>query len=269
MTESNLSSKPLTLVVDVGNTNTVFGIFQNGAEDPDFHKRTVTRRERTSDELGLFLKGFLSQENVDATRVSRAIYSSVVPSLNPIVERMLEDWFHVNPIRVHYQMKLNFSISYPRPFEIGADRLVNAAYAVKTYPGQNVIIIDLGTATTFCVIQKEGQYIGGVIAPGLKISMDALTRNTAQLPPIVFDVPEKVLGGSTVESIQSGFFYGWSGLLRGIVTEIKREMGEDYLVLGTGGLVSTIHASSSKVFDKIDPVLTLKGLKILSDLDLT
>ncbi|TGN11150.1 type III pantothenate kinase [Leptospira ilyithenensis] len=263
-----MDEKPLLLVVDVGNTNTVFGIFQEGQEIPDFHKRTVTRRERTSDELGFFLKGFLSQENVKSDRIKTAIYSSVVPSLNPIVERMLEDWFGVNPLRVHYQMKLNFGITYPRPFEIGADRLVNAAYSVKAFPGRKTILVDLGTATTFCVLNEKPEYIGGVIAPGLKISMDALTKNTAQLPPIVFEAPSKVLGGSTIESIQSGFYYGWIGLLKGIVSEIKREMPGDYIVIGTGGLVSTIHASSqNQVFDLIDPMLTLKGLKILADLN--
>lgn len=261
-----MSNEPLTLVVDVGNTNTVFGVFQKGVLEPDFHKRTVTRRDRTSDELGLFLKGFLSHEKVDSNRIKKAIYSSVVPSLNPIVERMLEDWFGVNPIRVHFQMKLNFEIVYPRPFEIGADRLVNAAFAVENFKNQNIIIIDLGTATTFCVINRKSQYVGGVIAPGLKISMDALTRNTAQLPPIVFEPPEKVLGGSTIESIQSGFYYGWAGLLKGIVSEIKRELKEDFRVIGTGGLVTTIHHSGANVFDEIDPTLTLKGLKILADL---
>ncbi|MDF3820689.1 type III pantothenate kinase, partial [Leptospira sp. 96542] len=183
---------PLLLVIDVGNTNTVFGIFHEGSETPEFHKRTVTRRDRTSDEFGLFLKGFLTQENVNATRIKRAIYSSVVPSLNPIVERMVEDWFQVQPMRVHYEMKLNFGISYPRPFEIGADRLVNAAYCAKNFPGKKAILVDLGTATTFCVINEKPEYMGGVIAPGLKISMDALTRNTAQLPPIVFESPKKV-----------------------------------------------------------------------------
>lgn len=186
-----MEEKPLLLVVDVGNTNTVFGIFQEGADQPDFHKRTVTRRDRTSDELGLFFKGFLTQEKVRSERIKGAIYSSVVPSLNPIVERMFEDWFDVKPLRVHFEMKLNFTITYPRPFEIGADRLVNAAYCVKFFPRRNAILVDLGTATTFCVINDKAEYVGGVIAPGLKISMDALTRNTAQLPPIVFESPDR------------------------------------------------------------------------------
>ncbi|GBF51507.1 pantothenate kinase [Leptospira ryugenii] len=262
-----MADSALLLVVDVGNTNTVFGIFREGQEQPDFHKRTVTRRDRTSDELGLFLKGFLTQEKVDSLQIKKAIYSSVVPSLNPIIERMFEDWFEVKPLRVHYQMKLNFGITYPRPFEIGADRLVNAAYCAKMFPNQKAILVDLGTATTFCVINEKPEYVGGVIAPGLKISMDALTRNTAQLPPIVFGSPSVVLGGSTVESIQSGFFYGWIGLLKEIVRAIKAELPGDYKVIGTGGLVTTIHSSDNKVFDHIDPMLTLKGLKILAELN--
>lgn len=255
-----------TLVVDVGNTNSVFGLFQDGTEDPIFHKRTVTRRDRTSDELGLFLRGFLGQENLQNIQLTNAIYSSVVPSFNPIVERMLTDWFNVTPIQVNYRMKLPFDITYPRPFEIGADRLVNAAFFVKEHPGKKAIIVDLGTATTFCVVNDKPEYVGGVIAPGLKISMDALTRNTAQLPPIVFETPKAVLGDSTVASLQAGFFYGWVGLLQGIISQIKKEHGQDYLVIGTGGLVSTIHSASPGIFDTIDPFLTLKGLKILSDL---
>ncbi len=256
-----------TLVIDVGNTNSVFGLFHENDLEPIFHKRIVTRRDRTSDELGLFLKGFLEQENLRDTEIHAAIYSSVVPSFNPIVERMLNDWFHVNPVQVNYKINLPFQILYPRPFEIGADRLVNAAYIAVHLPGRKAIIVDLGTATTFCVLSERGEYLGGVIAPGLKISMDALTRNTAQLPPIVFEPPNSVLGGSTIESLQSGFFYGWVGLLKGIIAEIKRKYGEDHFVVGTGGLVSTIHGACPGIFDEIDSHLTLKGLKILSDLN--
>lgn len=256
-----------TLVIDVGNTNSVFGLFRDDEEEPIFHKRTVTRRDRTSDELGLFFRGFLAQENLASVNLDSAIYSSVVPSFNPIVERMLSDWYDVDPIQVNYRIKLPFHILYPRPFEIGADRLVNAAYIAVRYPNQKFIIVDLGTATTFCVLNEKPEYLGGVIAPGLKISMDALTRNTAQLPPIVFEPPHAVLGGSTIESLQSGFFYGWVGLLQGIISQIKKEYGDDYKVIGTGGLVSTIHAAYPGIFDEIDGFLTLKGLKILSDIN--
>ncbi|WP_000852038.1 type III pantothenate kinase, partial [Leptospira interrogans] len=130
------------------------------------------------------------------------------------------------------------------------------------FPGKS-IIIDLGTATTFCVVNEKPEYLGGVIAPGLKVSMDALTRNTSQLPPIVFQSPGKILGDSTIESIQAGFFFGWIGLLEGIIREIKKDKGQDYQVIGTGGLVTVIDAAHPGIFDKIDPLLTLRGLQIL------
>jgi type III pantothenate kinase len=250
------------LVIDVGNTNTVFGIFKKGDKEPLFHKRTVTRRDRTSDELGVFLKGFLREEEIDSSEVGYAIYSSVVPGFNPIVSRMVEEWFKVKSLFVNYKMNLPFGILYERPFEIGADRLVNAAASVKLYPGKS-IVVDMGTATTFCVINENHDYLGGMIAPGLKVSMDALIRNTAQLPPIIFQPPEKLIGGSTIESLQAGFFYGWVGLLKGIIQEIRSRYGNDYKVIGTGGLVSTIHNTDPNVFDFIDPLLTLKGLEIL------
>lgn len=257
--------KDKILVIDVGNTNTVFGLFGPEEKEPRFHKRTVTRQDRTSDELGVFLKGFFKEENIDPEAIGYSIYSSVVPAFNPIVSRMLEDWFHVKPMNVHYQMNLPFSISYPRPFEIGADRLVNAAAVASI--GGNCIIIDMGTATTFCVLNSKNEYIGGVIAPGLKISMEALTRNTAQLPPITFLPPSRVIGQSTLESLQAGFFYGWVGILKEIILEIKNQHGVNFRVIGTGGLVSTIHNSVSTIFDEIDPLLTLKGLKILFELN--
>jgi type III pantothenate kinase len=252
----------LLLVIDVGNTNTVFGAFEKGNPEPIFHKRTVTRPDRTSDELGVFLKGFFKEEMLAPELIQHAIYSSVVPAFNPIVSRMLEDWFKVHPVVVNYQMNLPFQITYPRPFEIGADRLVNTAAVVNKYPGKS-IIVDMGTATTFCVISEKREYLGGVIAPGLKLSMEALIRNTAQLPPIVFQKPEQPLGRSTIESLQSGFFYGWTGLLSGIITELKKFYGEESIVIGTGGLVSTIHNAHKGIFDIIDPLLTLRGLEYL------
>jgi type III pantothenate kinase len=261
-----MPEKDKLLVIDVGNTNTVFGLFNNGENNPRFHKRTVTRPDRTSDELGVFLKGFFKEEQIDPNRIGNSIYSSVVPAFNPIISRMLEDWFNVKPMNVHYQMKLPFSIAYQRPFEIGADRLVNVAAAVTSKKG-SYIIVDMGTATTFCVVNDKLEYLGGVIAPGLKISMEALTRNTAQLPPITFQLPTRVIGQSTLESLQSGFFYGWVGLLKEIIKEIKKEHGDHFEVIGTGGLVSTIHNNVSGIFDEIDPLLTLKGLKVLFELN--
>ena len=260
-----MESKKLVLLIDVGNTNTVIGLTYFNQLDPIFHKRTVTKRERTSDELGLFLQGFIKHENFPIEDVKYAIYSSVVPGFNPIVERMVQDWFRVEPMKVVHTMNLPFTITYPRPFEIGADRLVNAAICAELYT-KSSIIIDMGTATTFCVLNSKKEYVGGVIAPGLKISMENLHKSTAQLPPIVFQATENVVGKSTIESLQSGFYYGWIGLLEKIITEIKTEFPtENFQVVGTGGLVSTIHQSHNGIFDIVDNMLTLKGLKILFD----
>ncbi len=258
------STEKRILGVDIGNTNTVFGLFETGeGYDIIRHWRTVTVRERTSDELGIYLIGFLQSAGIDAKSISGFIFSSVVPSFNPIVERMAHDYFQSDATRVHFEMKLPFRISYPRPFEIGADRLVNAAAVSILYPG-NSIIIDMGTATTFCLM-VDGVYRGGSIAPGLKLSMEALTRNTAQLPPIEFSKPPGgVLGDSTVHALQSGFFYGWVGLLREIIKEMKNSQpGAAFQTIATGGLSSLIHKESPELFDIVDPLLTLRGLKIL------
>lgn len=255
--------KKYILAIDIGNTNTVFGLF-NGSTDNEILNswRTVTRRDRTSDELGIFLLGFLQSHGVDPTEISGAIYSSVVPPLNPIVERMCVDYFSCTPSRVRHD-NVPIEFVYPRPDEIGADRLVNAIAAKTLFPG-NHIIVDLGTATTFCLL-KDGKYWGGAIAPGLKLSMEALSRNTAQLPPIEFSRPIKgVIGDTTLNSMKSGFFFGWLGLLRGVIHEMKAEYpSEKFETIGTGGLSTMIHKEASDVFDIVDTGLTLKGLKII------
>lgn len=258
--------KDKLLVIDVGNTNTVFGIFNPGSKEPVFHKRTVSRRDRTSDELGVFLKGFLKEDEISPHQIGNAIYSSVVPPFNPIVERMLGEWFQVKPMKVHYQMNLPFRIKYARPFEIGADRLVDVSAAVALCKGPK-IIIDMGTATTFCVVNEDEEYVGGIIAPGLKLSMDSLAKGTAQLPSIIFQTPTKVIGDSTIESMQSGFFYGWIGMLEGIIKEIEKETNVKHTIIGTGGLVTSIHNDHHGIFDVIDPLLTLKGLEIIFQLN--
>ena len=254
------------LLIDIGNTNTVFGIYSLNENKLLFHKRTVTHRDRTSDELGLFLKGFLREENFDPAAIHHAIYSSVVPSFNPIVDRMLKDYFGCQSMKVTFESRLPFTFKYPRPWEVGADRIVNASAATVLYPGKN-IIIDMGTATTFCVLNEKPEYLGGVIAPGLKLSMDALTRNTAQLPPIIFQPTPSIIGNSTIESMQAGFYYGWIGLLEKIILKIREEFGNDYNVIGTGGLVGIIHEKNPDLFTQIDPHLTLRGLKVIYDLN--
>lgn len=262
----NREDRSVILALDIGNSNTVAGIFS--ADDPDENQvpcnwRTVTQRNRTSDELGIFLLGVLAFAKIEPDRIGGFIYSSVVPSFNPIVERMAKDYFGCDPIRVRSDMDLPIEILYPRPYEIGADRLVNAV-GVSVLYGGNAIIIDLGTATTFCIVHDGKDYLGGIIGPGLKLSMEALSRNTAQLPPIEFSRPESVIGFSTVEALQSGFFYGWVGLIREILNQIRKENPDrDYRVYATGGLSGMIHQNEKGLFDVVDVSLTLRGLKAI------
>lgn len=251
------------LAVDVGNTNTVFGLFQDKPEhEIQKNWRTVTHRDRTSDELGIFLLGFLQSSGINPSQIRGFIYSSVVPSFNPIVERMAADYFQAVPIRVRHD-NIPLRIDYPRPDEIGADRLVNGVAANTMFPDSQ-IVVDLGTATTFCIVH-EGVYLGGSIAPGLKLSMEALFRNTAQLSAVEFSKPPcGVIADSTKHAIQSGFFFGWVGLLRGILDEIQRvHPGRKYHTIATGGLSALIHREVPELFDTVDAMLTLRGLKII------
>lgn len=252
------------MTADIGNTNTVFGLFENEkkiSSEPVKHWRTVTRRDRTSDELGLFLTGFLQSAGITPGQIESCIYSSVVPSFNPIVERMSQDFFKGLPVRVTYDMKLPLTFAYPHPYEVGPDRIVNAVAVSKLYK-TDAIIIDLGTATTFCLLHGNS-YEGGSIAPGLKLSIEALSNRAAMLPPIEFVRPDSgVLGDTTVHSIQSGFFYGWIGLLKEIIHRMKElNPSRKYQVISTGGLANTILQEEPHIFDVVDPLLTLKGLQ--------
>lgn len=252
------------LAIDIGNTNTVFGMLAlEGGSGVVRSWRTVTRRDRTSDELGVYLSGFLQSGGYQASDVAACVYSSVVPAFNPIVERMVQDYYHTEPLRVTHELDLPIVYSYPRPDELGADRLVNAVAVWELYR-RDAIIIDLGTATTFCVMHGNS-YMGGVIAPGVKLSMETLTQRTSLLPSVEFRRPEcGVIADSTVHGIQSGFFFGWVGLLRGIIEEIRRSNPDrSYVVVATGGLSRMIHEEEPGLFDVVDHDLTLKGLRMI------
>lgn len=256
-------SDKFILGVDIGNTNTVLGLFRDEPQHKIYHSwRTVTRTERTSDELGLFLRGFMQSSDVVPDDVEGFVYSSVVPAFNPITERMARDYYRCEPMPVDCN-NVPLRYSYPRPYEIGADRLVNAVAAGEIYGGP-LIVIDLGTATTFCVLNGD-EYIGGAIAPGLKISIDVLSRKTAQLPAINFLRPaEGVIGLSTIHALQSGFFFGWVGMMRNLRDEIRKALPHlKFQTVATGGLSTLIHREEPHLFDVVDTQLTLKGLKLI------
>jgi len=254
--------KNYVLGVDVGNTNTVFGLFENNDNREILYNwRTATHSERTSDELGIFLISFLQSAGISQKDIQGFIYSSVVPSFNSILENMAVRYFSRDPLRAHAET-VSLEIDYPNPREIGADRLVNAV-AAKEYYGRDLIVIDLGTATTFCVI-RNGIYCGGIIAPGLSLSMEALTGRTAQLPAVTFRKPPNIIGKSTVNAMESGFFYSWKGMLSGIISEIKHENPEiQYRIAATGGFSELLNQEIPGLFDEVDSLLTLRGLKLI------
>lgn len=250
----------MILVIDVGNTNTVLGIYDG--QKLLTYWRMATDKARTSDEIGLFCMQAFQHENIAVEEIEAVVISSVVPPIMYSLEHAIRKYFNVEPIVVGPGIKTGMNIKYDNPKEVGADRIVNAVAGYEKYGGP-LIIVDFGTATTFCAISQKGEYLGGVISPGIKISMDALFQRAAKLPRIELVKSEKVIGKNTVSSMQSGAIYGYVGQVDYIVKRMKEEMGEHSIkVIATGGLARMI-ASESSTIDKIDPLLTLEGLRII------
>ncbi len=251
----------LILVLDVGNTNIVLGVYRN--RELIAHWRISTRRHWTADELGILLKQLLADRRLEPGEIKAAVISSVVPPLNPTLEQASRIYFKCEPIIVGPGIKTGMPIKYENPREVGADRIVNAIAAFEEYGGP-LIIVDFGTATTFCAVSARGEYLGGNIAPGIGISCEALFRQAAKLPRVELVAPTTVIGRNTVQSMQAGIVFGYAGLVDAVVERMKQEMGADCLVLATGGLAELI-ARESKTIAKVDPFLTLKGLRIIYD----
>ncbi|MDE2179734.1 MAG: type III pantothenate kinase [candidate division NC10 bacterium] len=249
----------MLLALDVGNTNTAVGIFED--KELRVHWRLSTRREGTGDEYGMVIGNLLRLAGLEPGQISALIIASVVPPLQSSLEEMALRYFRIAPLVVGPGIKTGMPILYDSPREVGADRIVNAVAAFETYGGP-AIVVDFGTATTFDAISAKGEYMGGVIAPGIAIAAEALFERTAKLPRIDIAKPTSVVGKTTVASMQSGLFYGYLGLVEGIVTRMREEMGGDPIVIGTGGLVRLILAESPTV-KHVDPLLTLTGLRII------
>lgn len=254
----------MLLVIDIGNTNIVLGVFNKKKLIGEW--RIATHLHKTSDEYGILLIDLLSAQKVPVSKMTGAILSSVVPPLTPIFQEMTEKYFSMKAMVVTHELKTGLRIRYDHPKEIGADRIVNAAAAYDLYGGP-AVIVDFGTATTFCVVSKEGDYLGGVIAPGLGISADALFTRAAKLPRVELIKPKKVIGTDTVSSMQSGMIYGYVGLVNEIVDRIHQELGQETLVVATGGLSSLIAPECSTI-SKIRPALTLEGLMLIYKMNL-
>lgn len=254
----------MLLALDVGNTNTVVGVFED--KRLRVHWRISTRRDGTGDEYGMLISNLLHLAGLEPGQISALIIASVVPPLQSSLEEMAHRYFRIAPLVVGLGTKTGMSILYDSPREVGADRIVNAVAAFETYGGP-AIVIDFGTATTFDAISAKGEYLGGVIAPGIGIAAEALFERTAKLPRIDIARPKSVVGKTTVTSMQSGLFFGYLGLVEGIVRRMREEMGGDPVVIGTGGLAHLILAESPDI-KHVDPLLTLTGLRIIYERNL-
>src|SRR3954469_42247 len=246
----------MIFVFDVGNTNTVLGVYKN--EELIHHWRIETHRNRTEDEYGMVIKSLFDHVHLPFSAIDGIIISSVVPPIMFALERMCQKYFRVKPFVVGPGIKTGLNIKYENPREVGADRIVNAVGAIHEY-GSPLIIVDFGTATTYCYINEENQYMGGAIAPGIGISTEALYSKAAKLPRIEIARPEGVIGKNTVSAMQAGIVYGYVGQVEGIVKRMMEQSEKKPAVIATGGLASLI-AQESTIIDVVDPFLTLKGL---------
>ncbi len=250
----------MLLVFDVGNTNMVLGIYE-GTELKNYW-RISTDKAKTSDEYGMLINNLFQYDNVDKNSIKDIIISSVVPNVMHSLENFCVKYFNKQPLIVGPGIKTGLNIKYDNPKQVGADRIVNAVAAIERYKSP-MIIIDFGTATTFCAISEKGEYLGGTIAPGIKISSEALFQRASKLPRVELLKPGMTICKNTVSAMQSGIIYGYVGLVDKIIAMMKKELGNDDIkVIATGGLSSLI-ASETDSIDCVDKNLTLEGLKII------
>jgi len=248
----------MLLAIDVGNTNTVFAVFDDVGRMKG-QWRSSTDANRTADEHGVWLTQLLALQNIDRLAIHHGVIASVVPAALFSLRRMFRRYFDCNPMIVGTpEVDVGIRVMIDRPEEVGADRLVNALGAYEEYGGSH-IIVDFGTATTFDVIDADGSYMGGAIAPGVNMSLEALRRVAAQLPRVAIGRPDRVVGKTTAQAMRSGIFWGYVGLIEGIIERIRREMDVPMGVIATGG-VAPLFTECCPVLERVDPHLTLKGL---------
>jgi len=249
----------MLLVIDVGNTNMALGVYEG--ERLVVVWRLTTQRERTVDELGILCRTLFTLEGLDVSVVHAIVIASVVPPLDFALRKMAQTYFHLDPLFVDWRTPTGMPILYENPQEVGADRIADAVAAFAKYGGP-CIVVDFGTATTFDAISQRGEYLGGVIAPGITISAEALFERTAKLPRVDIRRPSAIIGRSTVASIQSGLYFGYIGLVDGILARMLEELGPETRVVATGGLSHLIGRASAYI-QTLDDNLTLDGLRII------
>ena len=254
----------MMLCIDVGNSHIYGGVFSNGEICLRFRH---TSKVSTSDELGIFLKNVLRENQCSPEKIRNISICSVVPQLDYSLRAACVKYFSVEPFFLQAGVKTGLNIKYRNPADVGADRIANAIAATHRFPGKNLIIIDFGTATTFCVINDQKSYLGGVILPGIRLSVDALSNNTAKLPAVEIIKIEHVVGRSTIESIQSGVFYGAMGACRELIARIKKEAfpGQDVLILATGGFAALFDKQG--LYDHHLPDLVLQVMCIAAEMN--
>ncbi|MBC7754944.1 MAG: type III pantothenate kinase [Moraxellaceae bacterium] len=251
----------MILSLDVGNTQIYGGVFEGavGKEKMLLAFRRNSKQGSSSDEVGVFLRTVLKENSIDPLKIKQIVFCSVVPDVIYSLRGACQKYFNINPFILQAGAKTGLRIKYRNPLEVGADRIANSIAATTLYPGKNLVLVDLGTATTFCAVNAEKDYMGGSIIAGLKLSMESLEAKTAKLPSVEIVPRNQVLGLSTVESLQSGLFYGHLGSMREIITRISAECFKNKkpFVIGTGGFSSLFE--KEKIFDAIIPDLVLKG----------
>lgn len=254
----------MMLCIDVGNSHIYGGVFANGEICLRFRH---TSKVSTSDELGIFLKNVIRENQCDPTKINSIAICSVVPQLDYSLRAACVKYFSIEPFFLQAGVKTGLNIKYRNPTDVGADRIANAIAATHSYPGKNLVIIDFGTATTFCVINAQKAYLGGVILPGIRLAVDALSNNTAKLPAVEIIKIEQVVGRSTIESIQSGVFYGAIGACKELLARIKVEAfaGLEVLTLATGGFASLFE--KQEIYDQNIPDLVLQGVRIAAEMN--
>jgi type III pantothenate kinase len=254
----------MILCIDVGNSHIYGGVFAGEEIRLSFRH---TSKVSTSDELGIFLKSVLRENQCSPEAISQVAICSVVPQLDYSLRAACFKYFAVEPFLLQAGVKTGLNIKYRNPLEVGADRIANAIAATHTFPGKNIVVIDFGTATTFTAINTKKAYLGGAILPGVRLSVDALATKTAKLPSVEIVKTDQVVGRSTIEGIQAGVFYGTLGACRELIYRIKEEAfaGEEVLVLATGGFASLF--DKQRIYEKLIPDLVLQGLRLAAELN--